>query len=132
MNCALDGLLNLQELHCTCLSVLDYQHYCLSVSSDLSLATSLTISLVSSFPFPCLAISGSLVATFLASMQVIVMQCRDLALPKSLLFATSPINNNFLMHTSCAVSRILVLQFVRSLALAAYFARQCSLLCSDS
>jgi hypothetical protein len=45
-------LLNLQELHCTCLRVLDYQDYCLSVFSDFSLAIILTISFVSSLHFP--------------------------------------------------------------------------------
>ena len=63
MSCALDGLLNLQESHCTCLRVLDYQDHCLSVSSFFPpLAISLTVSFDSSFPFPCLAVSRSLVA----------------------------------------------------------------------
>ena len=68
VSCALDWLLNLQELHCTCLRVLDYQDYVLSVGflCFFPLAISLTVAFVSCscflFLFSCLAVSGSLVA----------------------------------------------------------------------
>ena len=105
MRCTLDWSLNLQEVHWNCLRVLGYHDYCLLASSDFALAVSLSISFVSShflFPFGCF---GFLVAYF--SCHFFKFHYVFL-----LLFCSGSLDaiKGLLLWTSCAVSRILVLQ----------------------
>ena len=79
--------------------------YCLSVSSDCSLAISLTVSFVSSFPFLSLAVSG---LAYVSCHFTVPGSC---IVYFSCCFASSlDAIKGLLLRTSCAVSRILVMQ----------------------